>query len=358
MANDTSSRSWFCVLNNPQEIYAGEPHEIAEKCLEDWVTGHPTRTGAVAYCISADGLHHLHMVLEDSSKARFSALKKAYPKAHLAPTKGTKEQAEDYINKNGKYQEKGEQVLYIARFGEIKGNQGSRRDFDQIEDLIEQGMTPRQIMAQSFGFRRYEKMIKQAYYEKRRSETPYHREVKVVWRVGESGSGKSYVSSQIVDEKGEDSMYMYSDFETGGLDDYNGEPILFMDEFRGQIQFSVLLKMLQGYRQPMHARYTNITPLWNEVHITSVLPPEKVYEKMVQENRSLDSIDQLRRRIAVVVYHYKKDGEYLTFEVPMSDYTNYEDLKLWANARVQYGFAGVDEYGDLPFDLPFTQMEE
>ena len=324
--NKASSRSWFCVLNNPQEIYQGEPHEIAEKCLEDWVSGYPTRSGAVAYCISALGLIHLHMVLEDSSKARFSALKNAYPKAHLEPTIGNKRQAEDYINKRGKYQEKGEQVIYIAKYGEIKGNQGARRDFEQIEDLIEQGITPREVMSQSFSYRRYEKMIKQAYYEKRRNETPFLRDIKVIWHVDESGSGKSYVASQIVDEKGEDSIYMYSDFETGGLDDYCGEPILFMDEFRGQIQFSILLKMLQGYRQPMHARYTNITPLWSEVHIASVLPPEKVYEKMVSENRSLDSKEQLFRRITTVIYHYKQDTNYFEYETPMCDYTNYKDL--------------------------------
>jgi hypothetical protein len=128
MDNKDSSRSWFCVLNNPQDIYEGEPHEIAERCLNDWIKEHPTRTGAVAYCISADGLIHLHMVLEDSQKARFSALKSTYPKAHLEPTKGTKEQAEDYINKRGKFQEKYEQVVYIARHGEIKGNQGVRHD--------------------------------------------------------------------------------------------------------------------------------------------------------------------------------------------------------------------------------------
>ena len=93
-------RSWFCVWNNPQEtLELTEPNEIAEKALEMWLQDKPTRTGAVAYCISALGLHHLHMVLEDSNKARFSALKNAFPKAHLEPTRGTKEQAEDYINK-------------------------------------------------------------------------------------------------------------------------------------------------------------------------------------------------------------------------------------------------------------------
>lgn len=349
MDNKVKTKSWFCVLNNPQDVYDGEPNEIAEKALEEWVKDHPTRTGAVAYCISADGLKHLHMVLEDTNMARFSALKKAYPKAHLEPTMGNKQQAEDYIQKRGKFEEKGEKVLYIARYGEIKGKQGARMDFDVIEALIEQGLTPNQIMEQSFGFRRYERMIKQAYFWKRFKETPPVREIKVYWHVGESGTGKSYTYVKLVEEKGEEDVYMYSDFETGGLDNYCGEPVLFMDEFRGQIQFSVLMKLLQGYKMPVHARYTNTLPLWSEVHITSVLPPERVYQTMVRENRDLDTIKQLFRRINFVVYHYRdEDAKYREFSIPMEKYTDYETLREIAE----------NQENDLPeFDL-LSEPEE
>lgn len=109
-------RSWFCVLNNPQKLYPDlEPNQIAETVLEIWIKDHPTRTGAVAYCISEQGLIHLHMVLEDSNQARFTAIQKLFPKSHIDPTRGTKEQAEDYIHKRGKFAEKGEQVIYIAK---------------------------------------------------------------------------------------------------------------------------------------------------------------------------------------------------------------------------------------------------
>ena len=105
--DSTGSRSWFCVWDNPQNYYVGmEPQEMAEAALDTWISAKPTRSGAVAYCISARGLIHFHMVLEDDSKPRFSALKKLYPHAHLEPTIGNKEQAEDYINKRGKDEEK------------------------------------------------------------------------------------------------------------------------------------------------------------------------------------------------------------------------------------------------------------
>lgn len=164
MASVDKCRSWFCVWNNPEKVYADlKPEQIAETVLEEWIKDQPTRTGAVAYCISADGLRHLHMVLEDSSQIRFSALKKIFPSAHLQPTMGTKEQAEDYIQKKGKWAEKGEQIVYTARFGEIKGRQGQRKDMEIIADCLEKGMKPDEIININFSFRRYSNMIREAY---------------------------------------------------------------------------------------------------------------------------------------------------------------------------------------------------
>jgi len=330
-----SSKSWFCVLNNPQEHYKGEPSQIAETVLAEWIEYHPTRTGAVAYCISADELIHLHMVLEDSNKARFSALKRTYPQAHLEPTKGNKEQAENYINKKGKFAEKNERIIYIARHGEIKGSQGTRKDFDIIEELIAQGKTPREIMNLQLGYRRYEKLIKDAYFEKRNNETPFVREINVVWHVGDSGTGKSHTATELVKTVGEDNFYFVCDYETGCFDKYNGQKILFLDEYRGQFKFSFLLSILHGYKSQSHARYTNIVGLWTEVHITSVLPPEKVYKRMVTDNEELDSVQQLMRRITTISYHYKDGDKYRKLDIPFEEYVSYEDLRIRSQLNKQ-----------------------
>lgn len=332
--NDGVSKSWFCVMNNPLEHgYSGEPSDIAEKIADDWCKNDPTRTCAVAACISAEGLFHCHTVFESVKAMRFSAVKKIFPTMHIEPTKGNKEQAENYIQKKGSFKEKGEQVLYIARRGEIKAAQGQRRDLDIIQDLIEQGNTPKEIMNMNISYRRYEKLIRDAYFAKRSSEIPYNRDVCVFWHLGESGSGKSYESVKLIEKYGEDNFYMLSDYENGGFDKYCGEPVLFMDEFRGQIPYSTLLTILQGYKQQIHARYTNIIPLWTEVHITSVLPPEKVYQKMVRDNQDLDTLKQLFRRISFIVYHWKDDSGYHSFELPMSEYIDYNDLKRRATMK-------------------------
>lgn len=331
---DDVTKSWFCVFNNPAEHgYLGTEIEIAESMADDWIRDCPTRTCAVAYCVSADGLHHCHAVLEDSKAMRFSAVKKIFSAMHIEPTKGNKEQAENYIQKKGAFAEKGEKVLHIARRGDIKGAQGQRRDLEVIEDLIQQGFTPEQIFEMSFSFRRYEKMIRDAYFSFRNKNTPVLRDVLVKWHIGESGSGKTFTVCKLVEKYGQGAVYILGDYDNGGLDKYCGEPILFMDEFRGQIRYSALLMMLQGYKIPLHARYTNIIPLWNQVHITSVLPPEKLYSDMVRENKDLDSIQQLLRRIDFYVYHWKDENGYHEFELPAGEYIDYADLKRRATMK-------------------------
>ena len=112
-----SSRSWFCVLNNPKSVFTDleKPEDMVDAAIEKWCFKKPHRTCAVNYEIGDSGNHHMHMVLEDPSKSRFSAVQKLFPGIHIAHTRGTKEQAEDYINKRGRFAEKSHTVIIPAR---------------------------------------------------------------------------------------------------------------------------------------------------------------------------------------------------------------------------------------------------
>lgn len=379
MANGTCA-SAFIVWNNPCEIieYEHDIHgeiiknedgsnkilkstpsflaklteqEVCDTVLNMWVNSKPGRIGAVTYCVSERGLHHLHMVLEttnsDTERFTYKQIQKLYGRQfHIEPTRGSKKEAEDYIYKRGKYTEKGEQVLAMAQYGEIKGSQGKRSDLEQIEEMIAGGSTPDEIFDVSMKYRRYKSLVKDAYYRKRVLETPFVREVKVIYHVGESFSGKSYVSKQLVEKYGEAALYLVSDYCNGYMDNYQGEPILFLDELRGEsIGFNTLLTMLNVYRSPIHARYSNVVALWNEVHITSTIPPELLYNFMVTDKitKKYDSFAQLRNRIDTVVYHYKDNkGNYCTYEQSMTEYRDYHTLEgLALGTCDKHGFMKV-----------------
>lgn len=350
-----ASRSWFCVLNNPQNLDCFkdlEPEQMVDTAIDMWCDDKPNRSCAVNFEIADTGTPHMHMVLENTSKSRFSAVQKLFPGIHIEATRGNKEQAEAYINKVGKFEEKNHTVLVSAKFkGEVKGKQGIRSDLYILQEMIEKGMTPNEIMDIDIEYRKYETIIRKAFFSKRSQDTPPKRDVKVIWHTGESGSGKSYSYVELCEEYGEDQVYLMTDYDVGGLDLYCGEPILFMDEFKGSIKFQILLNYLEGYKIQIHCRYANARALWNEVHITSIYPPDEVYTFMVDaDKRERDKITQLMRRIKTIVYHYKEKGSYKQIAIPASEYKNYDHLRS-LRYRIGNGFVPVKK-SETPFKKP------
>lgn len=342
------SRSWFAVLNNPEKLdcFSGLlPKDVVEKAITMWCENKPQRSCAVNYEIGDSGTPHLHMVLEDPAKTRFSAVQKLYPGIHIEPTRGNRQQAEDYIEKRGKFAEKEHTIVVPAQYnGTIAAQQGRRSDLEVIESFIDMGWKPNQIMDLGIEYRTYETLIRKAFFAKRNKETPLKRDVTVYWHVGESGTGKSYTYVTLCQQHGEDNVYLLTDYDIGGFDLYCGEPILFMDEFKGAMKFQQLLNYLDCYKTQIHCRYANSYSLWNEVHITSVYPPDEVYSFMVEPSKQeRDRIAQLLRRIAYIVYHYRNEnGDYLQLSIPAHEYLNYEQLKQLANPSMD-NFIPIEE---------------
>ena len=238
MANDTVSRSWFAVLPYPEKIYKGSPEEILEQMKQQWIGDNPLKKGHWAYCISKEGMPHVHMVLEGSVSMRFSAVRKCYGKAHLEPTRGSRKMVLQYIHKRGKFAEKGERVVCFVSYGNIEGNKtktliNQNAILDRIEELIEDGKTPNEIMGEDIRLRKEETLVRKAFFAKRYRETPPYRKVTVVWHLGESGSGKTFSYTKLCESRGEEEIYFcaeYANKGVGAFDLYSGEKILFLDE--------------------------------------------------------------------------------------------------------------------------------
>lgn len=347
-----SSRAWFCVLNHPERQFGNiPPEDQIEQAASLWMTK-ASRSCGINYEKSDSGTPHMHMVLCDSNKTRFGFVQKLFPSIHIEPLLSSKKEAISYLEKIGKFEEKHHTLLVCPRYyGNIRPQQGKRNDLEKIEKMIAAGYTPNAIMEESLSFRRYEKMIRSAFFAKRIKEVPVKREVKVYWHTGESGTGKSYCYVKLCEKYGEENVYIMTDYQSGGLDLYCGEPCLIMDEFKGNMRFGELLNYLDGYKIQIHCRYANAYALWNEVHITSIFPPDEVYEFMVDSNsRERDRIQQLLRRIDTIVYHYKENGEYKTYDISPNDYINYEDLRYRAMHHVDSdGFTPLSDDSSIPF---------
>lgn len=338
---ETKGRSWFVTVQLANMKKAGmkkeqykNPEIVAERFLNEWEKSGKGRIGAAAVCESSQGLYHMHMVCYGNTTT-LQKVSDVLFQSHVEPVKG-KAQLLQYITKEGKYAEKGEKVLYTKNLEVIEQNQGRRNDLDEIGELLKNGCTPEEIFETSFRFRKYEKMVKAEYLARKIRETP---PVKKMWNEyhwGKSGTGKTYTYIKLCEKYSPDEVYLCSDYANsgasgGGFDFYGNTAakIVVLDEFRGNIPYSQFLSMLDVYsRNQQHCRYQNVYNLWTSVIVCSIYPPEKAYSFMVDDTeKSVDSIQQLLRRLNRIVYHYiNKDGKYRAFEMPACDYVSAADM--------------------------------
>lgn len=346
MANDSVSYSWFAVFNNPHEhgypfennenpaellkrdenSFKSQVRKLLEKLRDEWIsvnnislsdnadtTGNDEkRTGAWVYCISANGLHHVHMVLCSSRAMRWSKVKKVYCQGmNFSSTKGTKKEADDYINKRGKFAEKGEIVIDTIYHGEIHSNQGHRSDLDRIQELLDEGKHPDEIISMSIRYARLKKCIRDYYLAKKNKDVKLvNPDTEVHWLYGDTGTGKTHTYIELCEQYGENNVYWVTDYEHP-FDDYFGEDIIFFDEFRGNIRYSSFLNYIDKYKCKLPCRYSNSTKLYSKIYISSPLLPQEAYSHIF-ENGGHDSIKQLMRRINDITYFYKHSGNYYT----------------------------------------------
>lgn len=338
----TKGRCWMVTVQVANMEKSGltkeqyeNPEYLADYLCELWEASGKGRKAGVAVCVSLQGLYHAHIACYGNT----TTLKKVsdiFFQSHVEPQLGGKAELQEYLLKEGKYAEKGEQVLCHKGIENIEGpQQGNRSDLDVIEELLGAGATPEEIYETSFRYRRYERMIKAAYLARRTKETPLIKKMWNEWHWGQPGTGKTYTYIKL-EEAHPGEVYLCNDYSNfgssgGGFDMYASDPkkYVVLDEFRGEMGYKQLLAILDKYsRNQLHCRYQNVYALWESVIICSVFPPEQVYSFMVENTKkSVDSIQQLLRRLNVIVYHYiNRDGKYRAFKMPASEYIDAKDM--------------------------------
>ena len=226
-----------------------KPKYLADFFIKLWQDSGKGRTAGIAVCLSQDNCYHAHMALYGNTTT-LKAVSDVLFQSHVEPQLGGKEQLKAYLLKEGDFAEKGEQVLYTLGLENIEDKQGKRSDYAEIEAMIEDGYTPSEIFDTAFRYRKYAKMIKDAYFAKLLKDTPLIKKMHNEWHFGESGTGKTYTYYKLCEEHTTEDVYLCSDYSNssvsgGGFDFYSDNPsrILVLDEFRGNtnIQLNALI---------------------------------------------------------------------------------------------------------------------
>lgn len=217
------------------------------------------------------------------AKARIDA------RAHLEPRRGSQAQAIEYCQKDGQFTEVGE-----------KKAQGRRTDLVRLAEAAAAAPRPEAVFHQFPGeYVRYHRGIAAAWAAARVDPAwPAERDpavdVVVEWLHGPTGAGKTRRAWETAGDRAD--VYLWTSEQVPWWDGYAGQPVVIMEEFRGEIPWTKLLSLWDRYplRLPVKGGFTQMCA--SRFIVTSDRTPRECFPTLCERAEA-----QLMRRITEVV---------------------------------------------------------
>ena len=301
---DTQSRKYQLTINNPADKALS--HDAIKRLL--W------EIKSVEYfCLSDEvgletGTPHTHIFFVAKSPVRFSRVKKLLPDAHIEQARGSAADNKAYVQKSGKWADDSKADTSVPgtfeEWGELpdEPGQGYRTDIAQLYDMIVDGMSNAEIMAENpelaVHISRMDK-IRQDILESRYRNT--FRKLDVTYIFGPTASGKT---RGVMELYGYTDVYRVTDYNHP-FDRYAQEPVLLFDEFRSSLMVGEMLDYLDGYPLNLPARYAPRVACYSTIYIISNIDLREQYPN-VQTSEPATWKAFLRRIHKVI--EYRKDG--------------------------------------------------
>ena len=301
---DKQGRKWQITINNPQD--KGLDHDAIKLALDDL-------RSLDYYCMADEvGLEthtpHTHLFIVCRSPVTFSRLKKLFPEAHIERTRGTAAENRAYVEKSGKWADDPKADTSVPgtfeEWGELpdEPGQGARTDIAQLYEMIADGMSNAEIMAQNpdlaLHIGKMDK-IRQDILEARYREE--FRQLDVTYIFGPTATGKT---RGVMEKHGYSNVYRVTDYQHP-FDRYAQEPVICFDEFRSSLMVGDMLDYLDGYPLALPARYANRQACYTTVYLISNIGLSAQYRNL-QENEPATWKAFLRRIHHVIEYHRDK----------------------------------------------------
>lgn len=235
------------------------------------------------------GTPHLQGYFEFNSEKKKETLIKAFPRASFRITVGSAEDNKIYCSKESKIYESGESS---------KVGRGFRSDLILLKDIILEGKKVDDICLESPDkFHQYGRTLSKI--EDLRMRKVYRTTMtEGFWFYGESGSGKSATAFE-----GYTPQTHYVWKNEHWQDGYTQQDIVIIDDFRGNIPFNELIKMVDCHPN-FYAYRRGKEPMpftSKKVIITSPLKAEEVYTGLNLN----DKFEQFNRRFTTKLFQKK-----------------------------------------------------
>lgn len=229
-------------------------------------------------CPSTQRPHHQGWVYFKNPRYTF-ALRKRH-KCYFKAMFGNIDKNSDYVAKQGSLHE----------FG-TKPSQGERTDLIEAINNVREGVSVDQILLDSpYFFHQYGRTLRAAEDVLNRSKRRDWM-TKGYWIHGPTGVGKSHWAYTF------DPQLYVKPLDEKWWDDYTGQDTVLIEDFRGEITYGMLLRLIDKYPLQVCRKHRVGAPfLARTVIITSPMTPHEVYHHLAEQ----DSLDQLTRRVEMV----------------------------------------------------------
>ena len=214
---------------------------------------------------SNSGLLHFQFLLYTSKKCRASFVKRIYPSAHIEQTRS--DAAEEYV-----WKEETRVPGTQFELGRKPFKRTSPSDWDEVWEFAKQGKF--ESIPSDVRIRCYNSL--QKIYSNYQTPEPIEREVYLFW--GQTGTGKSHKAWE------EATFNAFpKDPNTKFWDGYSGQENVVIDEFRGSISISHILRWLDKYPVIVEIKGSSVPLKAKKIWITSNLHPKDWYPGLDDE---------------------------------------------------------------------------
>ena len=259
---DTSSRKYLLTINNPLS------HCLTRETLLGVLGSLKLNYYAICDEIGLEtNTPHTHIFLYRNGAIRFSTIKNKFPSAHIDIAKGTCSDNRDYLLKTGKHESKSESSVEgsFQEYGTLPvERQGCRNDLADLLDMVKSGLSNAEIIQNEPNYilqlDKIDNIRQTLLFDMHKN---VWRDVSTTYVWGKTGTGKTRF---IMDKYGYENVYRVTDY-AHPFDNYKGQKILLLEEFRSSLKINDMLNYLDGYPLELPCRYNNKSACYTEVFI-------------------------------------------------------------------------------------------
>jgi len=285
------------TVNNPTE----EDTEQIRTLVESGVATYNVAANEIA----DSGTPHIQGYCELQKRMRHQAVQASLPHGtHFEPRRGSTDQAIRYCLKGDQPHHEwetehefglnyGVDVDIIVNDGEVR-RPGKRNDLEAAVEMIKTGHKLKRVAEDNPQvYVKYQKglhALRSILAEPRPSDRPKT----VIVRYGITGTGKTK------EAKAEGEHYLWGPEMKHWWNGYDRDPYVIMEEFRGQLPFGYMLRLLDRYEMQVETKGGSEQFVADTICITSPVHPSKWFPNLANAE---DRIDQLKRRITQILYY-------------------------------------------------------